>query len=232
MIEFAGYGNGFYRPFKLKSANGLPFEPWDGVLLNEGSPSAASGAEVYGSGTHRPFGLTFPQMVKLFWRIKKLRIFESYTFCHHTNRPGSDPPPVKVCATYGPDSSVIGPIRKAAGNIPLENERQLCEPHDKLHYGSGSLASDGSWFNIDYSDVWQVGDLYYPKVFVAVGPVVSVVEYGYGQPDTLVDGVTLHLLDWAVCQLWGNVVLTTVGKYPPYSGTGDIVIQEDAAWGY
>jgi hypothetical protein len=213
MISYAGYRTGFPFPLRHKSANGLPFEAWDGSTLSDGSPAASSGAEVYGQGTEKPLGLSLPVFAELFWRIKRLVLNYDYVMY------------------YDDGAGNVSATGAVAVPIDADNEAQLIAPAT-AHFGADS----GREARIDYSDVWKIGDLYYPTIRAGVAGRNSEVGNGteFGLLSNPVSGLTINLLgDPALnLNLWGSNVLATVGQDPPYSGTGTIEIVGDEYWTY
>jgi hypothetical protein len=221
MISFAGYRTGFPFRFKTRSANGLPFEQWDGITTDLGSPSSDSGAEVYGIGTFRPFGLTSGELAKLYWRIKTIQVSYNYTFNY-------DEGSYSASGT-GLEAVIQNPI---GTDIPSE---PYLVADEATHYASESLATIGvSILQIDYGDTWLADGLLYPSIRIGMGGLFSNVASGsegggIGNP---VSGLTVAFLDFGSLDLWGSNVLATAGKSPPYSGSGAIEVESVEWWGY
>jgi hypothetical protein len=229
MISFAGYRTGFPFPLRHRSANGLPFEAWDGSTLDiTGVPTASSGADVYGIGTGHPVGLTISQMAELFWRVRKLRVdFDYTTYWDSGGGSGS-------YSGSGLESPMMNPPH---GEVTFE-AGLIREGSNMGHYAAEIIAPGSSVLEVGYKgewqEIWKINDLYYPYVRLGLGGRFTVVSPGdaggaLGNPVT---GLEVNFLDIINLPFWGSNMLATVGQDPPYSGTGTIEIVADAWWPY
>ncbi len=220
-ISYAGYRTGFPFILKTKSANGLPFELWDGEELSGGSPAAESGAEVYGPGTAHPFAMSLPELAELFWRTKELSISADYVFYYDTF--GSNLP---VVSNY---AALI-----QADSVDVESHAFLCNDSKSFrHFGVDGTAVTGGQFKIDFSDVWKDGDDYYPNVRVWTSVLRNVIGTGseFGELQYPV-ALEVDFLGVFVIPLWVANGAATAGYYPDYDTTGTFAVTGSDYWPY
>lgn len=225
-IVFPGYRTGFPFKIKHKSANGLPFEQWDGSTVDiGGSPDSANGADVYGQGTTHPIGMAIDQLAELYWRTKELIVDYDYTFNYSSGSSYS----------AGPASGLSAPIQIPFGTNATK-EWELCKNVDSpIHSASENLPTVGtSILEVNYNDVWFSDGLYYSSIRIGMGGVFNNISSGSegGALANPVSGLTVDFLGLINLDLWGSNVLTTIGINPPYSGSGTIAINPVSYWPY
>jgi hypothetical protein len=214
MISYAGYRTGFPFPLRHKSANGMPFEAWDGSTLDGASPAAESGADVYGYGTSHPIGLTIGQLASLFWRTKQLVMDYDYVMYYNSG-----------AGNVAETGSLFAPI------TPAESASMLVDDETNFHSGFSGYAS--AWIN--YAATRKIGSLYYPAMsfgawgrWTAIGGGESL-----GNLDYPVSGITVGFMGHFL-PMWASGVLQTLtpSQGPTYSGTGTIEIVGEEYWSY
>jgi hypothetical protein len=219
-ISYAGYRTGFPFELKTKSANGLPFELWDGIKLSSGSPAADSGADVYGAGTGR-FAVTLPELAELFWRIEELAISADYVFYYDGTSSS-----LAVVSNYA--------AHIQSNSVDVTDHAFLCNDSKSFrHFGSDATAVTGGELEIDFSDVWKDGDNYYPKIRVWTSLLRNIIGNGieFGDLDYPV-ALEVDFINGITIPLWVANGASTAGYDPAYSTTGTITVAGSDFWPY